>query len=369
MLGVIIGVFAVVSLVALGQGVQNYITDEFEKIGSNLVFVSPGSGDFSGDPATSYTRNKLDEKHLDLIKQYAGDFTSTIMPFYVSAENLEFKTKSFLGEIIGLNAEGVSAFAYVLDKGRTFTKTEEKAKARVLIVGPEVATELFGVQNPINQKVKMGSETFEIVGMFEERGSNYDDGVLMPYTTMRTYFDLDKFSSIVVQVDDAESVDVAMRQVELALLRDLDSEEFEVMSSADLLGSITEILGVLTIGLGAIAGISLLVGGIGIMNIMLVSVTERTREIGLRKAVGATPRVIMLQFLVESVLLSVFGGLIGLLLGYLLTLGVQSFLRAEMTIQAILMAFIFSVAVGVLFGTYPAMSAAKRDAIDALRYE
>jgi putative ABC transport system permease protein len=215
----------------------------------------------------------------------------------------------------------------------------------------------------------MGRKSYEIIGVFKSRGANYDDGVLLPYTTMRTNFDLDKFSSIIVRAKSSDVADIALRKVELALLRDLEEEEFEVLSSSDILGSAQEILGVITIALGAVAGISLLVGGVGIMNIMLVSVTERIREIGLRKAVGATPRVIAAQFLVESTLLSVIGGVIGLLLGFALTQAVQPFLRAEMTLQAVGMAFLFSLFVGVLFGTYPALNAAKKDVIEALRHE
>jgi putative ABC transport system permease protein len=368
-LGVIIGVFAVVTLIAFGKGMENYITDEFDKLGSNLIFVSPGSGDFTGDPAETYTNNKLANKHLKLIEQHANDFLVGIYPYNFVGENVNFKTKSYYSELVGVNYEGVSGFNYLVNSGRSFNKSEEKSEAKVVILGPNVVSELFGSSNPVGMDVKIGSERFEVIGTFESKGSNYDDGVIIPYTTLAEIFEIDNFSSIVAKVDDTAHVAPAIRQVELALLRDLRDDEFSVLSQADVLGSIQEILDIITIALGAIAGISLLVGGIGIMNIMLVSVTERTREVGLRKALGATPSNITIQFLVESVFLSVIGGIVGLGLGALATLSVQQFIRAEMTPAAIVTAFVFSVAVGVIFGTYPAINAGKKDPITALRYE
>lgn len=369
MLGVIIGVFAVVTLVALGKGIENYITDEFDKLGSNLIFVSPGSGDFTGDPAETYTKNPLKDKQVSLIENYAGEFLEGVFPYNFVGENVSYKTKTFYSELVGTNYDGVEAFNYVLKDGRTFTKAEEKSNAKVVVLGPNVVSELFATRNPVGERVKIGEDSYEVIGTFKSKGSNYDDGVVIPYTTLSEVFNLDTYASIIAKAKDADSVAIAMRQVELALLRDLDEDEFEVLSQSDILSSIQDILGLITIGLGAIAGISLLVGGIGIMNIMLVSVTERISEIGLRKALGATPNNIATQFIIESVILSVIGGIIGLIFGYLITFGVQSYIRAELTLDAVLMAFFFSVAVGVLFGTYPAVNAARKDPIEALRYE
>jgi putative ABC transport system permease protein len=178
-----------------------------------------------------------------------------------------------------------------------------------------------------------------------------------------------RLTYIITKTKNEENADLAQRQIEMALLRDLDDEDFTVMSSADILSTVQQVLGVLTMGLGAIAAISLLVGGIGIMNIMLVTVTERTREVGLRIALGATRLDIALQFLFESVILSIIGGFIGLTLAYVLALSIQQFVRAEVPTSTIFLSFMFSLVVGVVFGTYPAYAASKKDPIEALRYE
>lgn len=368
-LGVVIGVFAVVTLIALGEGIQNYVTDEFDKLGSNLVYVSPGSGDFADDPAKSYTKNLLEEKHIKLIEQYAGENISGAYPVYTIGYAVKYKTNSTYGEVYGTNQEGVGALNYVVNNGREFSRTEERSGDRVAIIGPQISKDLFKTRDPVGQKIKISDESFEVIGVFESKGSNYDKGVIVPYTTVENVFDVENYTIIMVSAKNADVVNIAVKQVELALLRDLDDEEFEVLSQTDILSSVGEILEILTIALSAIAGISLLVGGIGIMNIMLVSVTERTREIGLRKALGATPNEIALQFLVESMLLSTTGGIFGLLFGVIVTISVQSILRAEITPGAVALAMIFSITVGAIFGTYPAINAAKKDPIVALRYE
>ena len=368
-LGVIIGVFAVVTLISLGRGVENYITDEFENIGSNLIFVTPGDSDINGDPNKAFTRNKLDQKHVDLIESNASEFITDVSPFFIVGDTTEFKTKSFFSEIVGFTHKGAQLFNYEIDEGRHFNRNEERAASKVAVLGQEIVTELFGNLNPIGQKVKIAGETHEVIGTFKQKGANYDDQIILPFTTVLDIFEIKQYTSIVGQVNSAENVDLAMRQVELALLRDLKSQDFTVQSQQDLLDSITEILSTLTLGLGAIAGISLVVGGIGIMNIMLVTVKERIKEIGLRKALGATPTVIGAQFLIEAILLSLVGGAVGLLLGWVATLIAQQFFRAEITVSSILLAFGFSTLVGIIFGTYPAYSAGKLDPVEALNFE
>lgn len=367
-LGVIIGVFSVVMMISLGQGVQNYITDEFEAIGSNLIFIVPGQAGF-GDPAESFSRNQLEQKHINLISTYASDYVTSVIPYHIVGDNVKFKTKTFYAEVIGVNYQSLEVFNYSLAEGTNFTQSQEKSGARVAIIGPLVRDELFSNQSPLDKRISIGGDNYTVIGVFSEKGSNYDDQIILPYTSAEDTFDLKNYSSIVAKINDSQNVDVALRHIELALLRDLKKDDFTVMSQEDILSTIQETLGVLTLGLGLIAGISLVVGGIGIMNIMLVSVTERIKEIGLRKALGATSKTIALQFLIESIMLSVLGGLLGLILGYIGTGIAQQFLRAEIPIGAVFLSFGFSAFVGMVFGTYPALSASRKDPIESLRYE
>jgi len=369
MLGVIIGVFAVVTMIALGRGLQNYITDQFEQIGSNLLFVAPGRARIGGDPAQAFSRNRFTYKHVKLIETYASDYISTVAPFVQVGETVKYKTKLFYASVNGIDYKSFDLYQYEIGIGRTFTRNEERSKKRVVIIGPSVKKELFPNSNPVRERISIGTDAFEVIGTFKEKGKNFDDGVLMPYTSSMNTFDLKHLTNIVAKAKTTKDLPSATRQIELALLRDLKKDDFSVLSQQDILSTITNILKILTIGLGAIAGVSLLVGGIGIMNIMLVSVTERIREIGLRKAVGATPTNIAMQFLIESVILSVSGGTIGLLLGWAASYAAQNYIRAEVTIGAVALAFGFAAGVGIVFGTYPAYRAGKLDPIEALRYE
>lgn len=368
-LGVIIGVFAVVTLVSLGKGIQNYIQDQFNQLGSNLLFITPGKASFGRDPAETFTKNKLKPKHANTLKTYAGDFISQITPWVSLGEKIRYKNKTYYASINGINTEGVEIFSYTLEKGRGFTKNEVKNRRRVIIIGPKVSQELFFNTNPLGKKVVLGSKNFTVIGVFKEKGQNYDNGALIPYTTALEVFDIENISGITIRVKKDVDFIVAQRVIKKALQRDLKEDDFSVLAQSDILKTIQNILKILTLTLGAIAGISLLVGGIGIMNIMYVSVTERTREIGLRKAVGATPKDIALQFLIESVLISSLGGIVGLLLGWGASLIPRAYVRTEVPWWAVFLALGFSIFVGIVFGTAPALKAAKKDPIEALRYE
>lgn len=370
MLGVIIGVFAVVMMVSLGRGAQNYITDQFEELGSNLIFVSPGANvGFGRDPSESYSRNKLEKKHVDLIKTYAKDYIKYVDAYVSTGATARYKTNSYYASIVGGGSESQYIYNYKINNGRFFTPAEVKGEKRVVILGPIVVDELFSGINPVGKKIKLGDDTYKVIGTFEEKGKNFDQGVIVPYTAAQNTFGVKNLTGISIKAKNEDEIDKTMKQVEKAMLRDLKADDFTVLSQQEILGSIQNILKILTTAIGGIAAISLLVGGIGIMNIMLVSVTERTREIGLRKAVGATPKVIAAQFLTESVLISLGGGLIGLALGYAGTFAIQSFIRAEIPWWAVVLAFGFSAGVGILFGTYPAVKASKKDPIESLRYE
>lgn len=369
MLGVIIGVFAVVTLVALGKGVQNYITEQFNALGTNLVFIAPGNIDFTDDPAKSFTNNKLDEKHMKLVETYASDVVEAITPSYRAGKIVEYKNKNYYATFLGSSEKADVIFNIPLKEGRNFTKNEVNSKSRVAIIGPLVEEEFFSNTSAIGKSIVVDGDRYEVIGVAIKKNQDFDDNVRVPYTALEETLGIDKFSGIAIKVKDDISLDRAIKQIELALLRDLDDDDFTVLSPEDILASFNNILGILTAALGGIAGISLFVGGIGIMNIMLVSVTERTKEIGLRKAVGATPANIGAQFLIESILISVTGGALGLLFGLGATFIARQWVQAEITSGAVLLAFGFSVFVGIVFGTYPALSAAKKDPIEALRYE
>jgi len=374
MLGVIIGVFAVVTMISIGRGLQNYITDQFNELGSNLLFVVPGNfaeAGFGNDPASFYSRNKLEEKHVDMIKTNLKQYDLKVTPHISIGETARYKTKEYYTTIEAVNYQAEDIFNYVVNKGRFFTKTDEKSKAKVAILGKVVVDELFANSNPVGKKIKLGGDTYEVIGTFKEKGVNYDRGTIIPYTSAKESFEIENVTDISIKAKNSEDLSRLTSEIKRVLIRDMKEEDFSIMSQEQILTSINDILRMLTIGLGAIAAISLIVGGIGIMNIMLVSVTERTREIGLRKAVGATPANISTQFLLESTTLSVSGGVIGLLLGYATTILTRQLLniRTELPWWSVVLAFGFAALVGIVFGTYPAISAGKKDPIEALRYE
>ena len=371
MLGIIIGVFAVVTLISIGQGIQNFVTSRFSNLGSNLIFVAPGKLDLRGDPGANYLTNKLDDKHLKLVETYSSDYVRYLTPMMEIGKNLSYKNKTYYSVVQATNEEGNLAYNVELVSGKFFEKSDVTTRNKVVVIGSEIAKEFFSNQEAIGNNIKIDDKVFTVIGVAKEKGGQLDSRVYIPYTTAKRMFNIERFSALVMQAKSPDLVDSGIKSVENALLRDLDETDFTVLSQKEILDSFTSILANITIGIGAIAAISLLVGGIGIMNIMLVTVTERTREIGLRKAVGATPNNIALQFMVEATSLSVLGGLIGLYLGILVAFIIRTYFGfdAEVPLWSVILAFTFSFGVGVIFGTYPAIKAAQKDPIEALRYE
>jgi len=376
MLGVIIGVAAVILLVAIGSGVQQEITGQIEGLGSNLIFVFPGNmeamqgGGGGGGPGGGLIKQfKLDDARLLTSRLDGADAVVPIIqaPGVVKSGNKTWRTTIAAG-----NEQGGMVFSSTLAGGRSYNRGEVSAAARVVGLGATVKEQLFGGRDPIGKEITVNGQRFTVIGHYEGTGGGFggdsDNQIYMPVTTAQRLLGTSDVTMIVVKSNDPAEVETVQNQIR-RLLKPRFGDEFSVFTQEQTLGILSTLLGTLTVMLAGIAGISLLVGGIGIMNIMLVSVSERTREIGIRKAVGARTYDIMSQFVIEAVVLSVLGGLIGITLGWLGAAGIDTFVPTQITWWAVTLAFVFSAAVGIFFGVYPAYKASRLDPIDALRYE
>ncbi len=385
MLGIIIGVGAVVALLAIGNGATASITGQIQGIGSNLVSIMPGRAQFGPGAQTGTTSRLYYDDYLSIRSQIKN--VDGIAPTYQSSYTIKYNSETLRVTTTGITADYFKVRAYQIENGRAITNSDNTSSARVAVLGSETAKDLFGNLSPVQKVIKINGVRFEVVGVLKSKGGsmqNSDDVVLIPLQTgYQKLFGINAtengqklVSTIAMSASSAESVDNVMAQAERILRREhhiqpTEDADFSVISQSDFLSTLNTVTTTLKVFLGAIAGISLLVGGIGIMNIMLVSVTERTKEIGLRKAVGARREQILLQFLVETVTLSVLGGILGILLGVSISLLVtlSGAITAEITWDSILLAFSFAIIVGIFFGIYPAYRASSLHPIQALRYE
>lgn len=376
MLGVIIGVMSVILLVSMGQGVKADVTGQISGLGSNLLFVMPGRFDLSagdsGSGGNGIPTYKLRPDDVDLISKRAN-LSAGALGVVEAPTRITYKNRNRRIIVVCTNETYPEVMSRPLEEGRFYTKSQLDASRRVAVIGKTTANALFGTISPIGKQVKIGDQKFVIVGVMSAKGmmmgQDFDDGVWVPITLSNSIVSHDRISEIVVKASDADRIDETKKEVEDILLKKHTRDDFTVFTQGETLSLLKNILNIMTLMLAGIASISLLVGGIGIMNIMLVSVTERTREIGIRKAVGARTSDIMVQFIIEAVLLSAFGGLIGILLGIGLALILNNWLPAQISAWSVSLAFFFSAGVGVFFGVYPAWKAARLDPIEALRYE
>ena len=380
-IGIIIGVASVVLMVSIGKGAQVKIENQVSALGSNLILVFPGSKSSQGVNSGMGSASTLTLADAAAIRKEVTGVVAGSPEVSVTTQAIA-NGRNWSTSVMGSSPEYVKIRDWPVERGSMFTDREVDGNAKVAVIGSKVAHELFGPIDPIGQTVRIKNIPFTIIGQLAAKGAgmggqNQDDRILVPYTTAMRRLTGDTYlRSINLQIKGSDHMESAQQQI-TALLRQRhrlgegQDDDFNIFNQKDIADTLGNITTMLTYFLGAVAGLSLLVGGIGIMNIMLVSVTERTREIGIRIAIGAQPGDILLQFLIESVTLSLLGGAIGVGLGIAgswVASMVPDF-KAIVTANSILLAFSVSFVIGVFFGFYPARKAAMMDPIDALRFE
>lgn len=376
MLGMIIGVFSIVTLVSSITGTKSIMENEFKSIGSNVYMVIPGNNEEMHGPPGSFAVNKFKMRHVELIETRSSYDVQVCPVFILLGSVVKYKNESrHTTTVGGVTVNFSEVRNWKIAQGTFFKDSDVQVAKRICVIGDTIVRDLYGGVNPIGKDITINGKKFRIIGITEKKGSVFvkdlDDFIFMPITTAWEIFGIEMIHQILVKVPNPKDVNASVEETKRILARELDVEDFSASSMMEFLGMFKDFMNVLSVVMGCVAGISLFVGGIGIMNIMLVTVRERIREIGIRKAVGATFRDIMAQFLIQSTVIAVSGGLVGIGLAILVIKVATPYLPFPLkaSITSIVVAFLFSTFTGVFFGTYPAVKAAKTDPIVALHYE
>ncbi|PIR44073.1 multidrug ABC transporter substrate-binding protein [Candidatus Wolfebacteria bacterium CG10_big_fil_rev_8_21_14_0_10_31_9] len=388
-LGIVIGITAIILIMSLGQGAQDLILGQIQGIGSKIIGIVPGRQPKGPSDIFSTFTDSLKEKDLEALeKKGNAPNIVKIMPIVFGSNSVSYGSEVYRPTLFGVSSNFADIYnIHPKESGRNFTEDEIKGYSDVAIIGDKVREKLFANQNPISEKIKIKNRSYKIIGVLEKKGQmsflNFDDSVIVPYTNAQKYiFGIKYFHRIAAEADSEKNVAQAVSDIKATIrsshnITDPEKDDFFVETQAEAMETIKTVTDVLTLFLIAVAAISLIVGGIGIMNIMLVSVTERTKEIGLRKSLGATEKNIMTQFLLEAVVLTGLGGLIGTILGasfsfissLILSQLVSASWKFSFPIEGMLIGLAVSAFVGLVFGIYPARQAAKKSPMEALRYE
>ena len=380
MLGIIIGVAAVIALVSIGNGVKQDIEDSISSLGSNLLVVLPGAPRTPGARPSQGSMKSLKISDYEAIAKLEG--VKAASPMTNGSYVVIYQNKNWTTSVAGVNSNFQDVNNWTMTSGRFFSDKNVQNRERVAVVGQTVVKNLFADEDPVGKEIRVKNIPFRVIGVLKSKGNgtmgnDQDDTVLIPYTTsMERVEGIDYLRRVYVVAKDDEGIDRLQADIENLLrvrhnIKDTNLDDFNIQNMKSIMETVAQTTGTFTLFLGAVAAISLVVGGIGIMNIMLVSVTERTREIGVRKALGATYSVIVTQFLIEAVVISLMGGFIGIAfgIGASKVIGMVSGMSTVISVPTIIMSFAFSMAIGLIFGIYPARKAAKLNPIDALHYE
>lgn len=387
-LGIVIGIAAIILIVSLGKGAQDLILKQVQGMGSRTIVIAPGREPKGPSDAAQIFSDSLKERDLiELKKKSNVPGIEEITPVLFGADSAVYRDETYRPTIFGASELITKIFDVGAEEGVFFTEDDIKNRADVVVIGSKVKEELFGQSQAVGEKIKIKDRNFRVIGVLAKKGQvsffNFDEIAVVPYTTAQQYiFGIKYFHRFIVQAASDEAVNRTVEDIRLTIrnahdIDDPSKDDFFIETQTDIASRLSIITDILTYFLVSVAAISLVVGGIGIMNIMLVSVTERTREIGLRKAIGATEQDILKQFLLEAVMLTSVGGIIGITLGGLASLGISVILSNlvllswsfTFPVSAAVLGFGVAAAVGLIFGLYPARQASKKSPMEALRYE